>query len=517
MFAYQLSVLCSAIEKMIKTIWKKELLEQLTSRRFLYCTLIIVSLIWVVGLLRIASYERAQAEKSRIVAETADELRKIDKYSKLSTKVIRTPSPLEVFDRGVTEQKSSVVPIEIYEIPYLADKHTLATTGNPLLAIIGALDVVHVIQIFLALLAILFACESISGEKEDGTLALMLTTNVSRMQVVIGKFLSGVTALNIPIFLGFLGLAIFFIASEHIRLTEADWVGLIGIWTISLFYIAIFYLIGMAISCYTHNTSTSLIYSLFIWTFLVIVLPISVTFFVNQQFHRQADAQQAEAMEDELWSKYEKQANDLVRTAGMGDTYPPLHLISNMHGYWGGSTAGFQIGAIRKDARIADFLDILRAGENLRLQYAQKVWHACSPLWEGRPRSLIRLNAQLQRITPAGAYLEVTGGLAGTDAGVFYDFIHQARQYREQLLQYLRAHDAFGSMKFIGASSTTFEERAAKRTALDLSDLPVFAERREPLSQRLSRIAPGLLSLFIYAGLTWLVVLGLFSRYDLMR
>ena len=194
---------------MIKTIWKKELLEQLTSRRFIYCTLIVVSLIWVIGLLRIASYERAQAEKDRIVAETADELRKIDRYYKLRTKVVRTPSPLEVIDRGVTEQKSSVVPIEIYEIPYLADKHTLATTGNPLLAIIGALDVVHVIQIFLALLAILFACESISGEKEDGTLALMLTTNVSRMQVVIGKFLGGITLLNIPILLGFLGLAIF--------------------------------------------------------------------------------------------------------------------------------------------------------------------------------------------------------------------------------------------------------------------------------------------------------------------
>ena len=367
------------------------------------------------------------------------------------------------------------------------------------------------------MLAILFACESISGEKEDGTLALMLTTNVSRMQVVIGKLLGGITLLNIPIFLGFLGLVIFFFASEHVQLTEADWVSLIGTWMASLFYIAIFHLIGMAISCYTHNTSTSLIYSLFIWTFLVIILPSSVTFFVNQQYHRQADAQQAEAMEDELWNEYQRQADDLVRTVGVGDTYPPTYLISYMYGYDGGNTPGFSIGAIRKDARTADFLNILRAGENLRLQYAQKVWHACRSLWEGRPRSLIRLNTQLQRITPAGAYLEVTGGLAGTDAGGFYDFIHQARQYRGQLLEYLRAHDAFGSIEFVGAPSFTSEERAAKRVALDLSDLPVFAERREPLSQRLSRIAPGLLSLFIYAGLTWLAVIRLFSRYDIVR
>ena len=502
---------------MIKTIWKKELLEQLTSRRFIYCTLIVVSLIWIIGLLRIASYERAQTEKDRIVAETTDELRKVYSYHQLRTKVVRTPSPLAVIDRGVSEQKSSVVPIEIYEIPYLADKHTLSTTGNPLLAIIGSLDVVHVIQIFLALLVILFACESISGEKEDGTLALMLTTNVSRIQVVIGKFLGGITLFNIPIFLGFLGLAIFFIASEHVQLTGADWMGLIGTWTASLFYIAIFYLIGMAISCYTHNTSTSLIYGLFIWTLLVIVLPISATFFVNQQYHRQADVERAEAMEGELWNEHQKQANSLVRTAGMGDAYPPFRLVANGSRRGSGSTPFFQIGGIRKDARMADFLNLLRAGENLRLQYAQKVWQACHPLWEGRPRSLIRLNAQLQRITPAGAYLEVVGGLAGTDVGVFYDFVNQARQYRKQLLAYLRAHDAFGRIEFIGTPSMSPEEQAAKRSALDLSDLPVFAERREPLSQRLRRIAPGLLSLFVYAGLTWLAVIRRFSRYDIMR
>ena len=499
---------------MIKTIWKKELLEQLTSRRFIYCTLIIVSLIWVVGLLRIASHERAQTEKDRIIAETADALREVYKYSKLQTQVVRMPNPLEVFDRGVTEQKSSVVPIEIYEIPYVTDQHTLSDTGNPLLSIIGSFDVVHVVQIFLSLLAILFACESISGEKEEGTLALMMTTNVSRVQIVTGKLLSGITLLNIPILLGFLGLAIFLIASEHVRLTGADWLGLIGIWLASLFYIAIFYLIGMAISCYTHNTSTSMMYSLFVWTFLVIVLPISTAFFVNQQFQRRVDAQQAEAMEDKLWNEYEKRANGLVRTAGMGDTYPPLRLISNS---WGGRGPSFQIGAIKKDAPIAEFLDILRAGENLRLQYAQKIWHACSPLWEGRPRSLARLNDQLQRIAPAGAYLAVTGGLAGTDAGVFYDFIRQARQYREQILDYLRAYDAFGSMAFIGQPSFTDEDRAAKRTALDLSGLPVFIEHREPLSQRLGRIAPGLLSLFIYASLTWLAVTGLFARYDVVR
>ena len=71
-------------------------------------------------------------------------------------------------------------------------------------------------------------------------------------------------------------------------------------------------------------------------------------------------------------------------------------------------------------------------------------------------------------------------------------------------------------MEFIGDPDMTYESQK-NITALDLSDLPAFAERREPLPQRLSRIAPSLLSLFIYAGLMWLAVIGLFSRYDVTR
>ena len=309
---------------MIKTIWKKEILSHLTSHRFTYCTLVIVSLMWIIGLLRITGYEKALSERDLIVAEIANEVRATKFYSSFWTKIVRTPRPLEVFDSGVTEKMASIVPIEVYKIPYISEKNTISNLSNPLLAIIGTFDVIHVIQVFLSLLAILLSCEAISGEKEEGTLSLMLTMNVSRMQVVMGKFLSGITVLNIPILLGFLGLAVFLGTSEHVRLTGEDWAGLIGIWVMSLFYIAIFYLIGLVVSCCTYNTSTSLIYGLFIWAFLVIILPSSVMFFVNQQFHRLENALTVEDIEKELWREYQQRVDNLVRTAGVGDTYPPM-------------------------------------------------------------------------------------------------------------------------------------------------------------------------------------------------
>ena len=73
----------------------------------------------------------------------------------------------------------------------------------------------------------------------------------------------------------------------------------------------------------------------------------------------------------------------------------------------------------RVEHTTAEELDQLM-GVNLRgawccgVEVATRLFEAGRP---GRPRSLIRLNTWLQRITPAGAYLEVTGGLAATDRG----------------------------------------------------------------------------------------------------
>ena len=52
---------------------------------------------------------------------------------------------------------------------------------------------------------------------------------------------------------------------------------------------------------------------------------------------------------------------------------------------------------------------------------------------------------------------------------------------------------------------------------LDPHTLPAFEERHEPFSSRLDRIASGIMYLLLYAGLIWLAVIGIFSRYDVTR
>ena len=55
-------------------------------------------------------------------------------------------------------------------------------------------DVVFIFKIVLSALAILFAYNTISGEREDGTLKLVLSNAIPRDTIVLGKYLVDVVA-----------------------------------------------------------------------------------------------------------------------------------------------------------------------------------------------------------------------------------------------------------------------------------------------------------------------------------
>ena len=110
----------------------------------------------------------------------------------------------------------------LFNVPYQAEEVSPFQSSNPYLAIFAFFDMVYIFQLVLGLLAVLIASEAISGEKEDGTLRLMLTTNVSRAQVLVGKILAGLTTLAIPTALGFILLTILLLGTENIEVGAAS-------------------------------------------------------------------------------------------------------------------------------------------------------------------------------------------------------------------------------------------------------------------------------------------------------
>lgn len=511
---------------MISVVFKKELLSHLLSRQFAICTTLAVLLMSTNGLvssqnwsLKKASYQAKRAvevQKPRdityygvLAADTqrSDRDKQGIYKTQAAPRALRAPRPLELFARGDEARLGQAVPVLLFEVPYLAEQVDPLTADNHFLALFNTYDMVYVFQLVLGLLALLMASGTISSEKEDGTLRLTLTTNISRAQLLAGKLLGGVTTLAIPTALGFIILMIILMGTDGAGVSLAEWWGMGVLFLLSLLYLIVLYLIGLTVSCATGRSATSLVYALFLWALLVIVLPNTIAALLNERANMTEKNDQADAHAAQVWDELEQNLQDLVHTHGQR-RYPPIELVERKTGRMMidfGSKPELYMNSIADTPELAIFQDIFRSGELLRLQYAQRAWNAQAPFVETFPRRLARQNALFQRLFPAGAYAQTASAIAGTSQEEFYGFIEQVRDYRRQLLGYIKDRDAFGSRTYFNDDSGW---------EADLGDMPLFQEQQATSYQRLRQSLPALAVLLLYAAGLFVLANRLFARYN---
>ena len=320
---------------------------------------------------------------------------------KAAPRALRSPRPLEVFAREAERYTGQAVKVLLFEVPYQAEEVSPFQSSNPYLAIFSFFDMVYIFQLVLGLLAILIASETISGEKEDGTLRLVLTTNVSRAQILAGKVLAGLTTLAIPTALGFILLTILLLVTEHIEVGGGEWARMGLLFALSLLYLLVFYLIGLAFSCTTHRSATSLIYALFTWALLAIVLPNSISALFNEQANMGEKHTQVHHKAAQVWKEFDQEVLNLARAHGQ-TRYYPTDMVERAQArsavtYDDGTGAysirdgqkryipNLYLSNVADSPQLAKFQDIVRTGERLRLKYAQRAWNEKAPSLKAFP------------------------------------------------------------------------------------------------------------------------------------
>src|SRR5512143_2902500 len=118
----------------------------------------------------------------------------------VAIKGFRSPAPLSVFTQGF----ESALP-RYYEFTQDGFKPgESASDDESILTVQGKVDFVFLVQMVLSLIALLFASDMVSGEKESGTLRAMLGNPLPRDSLLTGKIAGGFLALWIPFLLAFL-------------------------------------------------------------------------------------------------------------------------------------------------------------------------------------------------------------------------------------------------------------------------------------------------------------------------
>ena len=138
-------------------------------------------------------------------------------------------------------------------------------SDNPFLSIFLAVDVIFVFKIVLSALAILFAYNTISGEREDGTLKLVLSNPIPRDTLIFGKYLGGMLSLFPIVVMSFaVGIVMAYAALLLILMLAIYYVSS-WVLVVSLLYISICYLLGLLLSVWTKTAATTLILSMLYW------------------------------------------------------------------------------------------------------------------------------------------------------------------------------------------------------------------------------------------------------------
>ncbi|VAW25124.1 hypothetical protein MNBD_BACTEROID01-836 [hydrothermal vent metagenome] len=146
------------------------------------------------------------------------------------------------------------------------------------------IDYNYLIRVILSFLAMVVGFDAFCGEKQQGTLKLILSNSVKRSTLIWGKILGNFLILILPLIFTSLLYYIILSFKTNIHFTPSDNIRLLLMMLISIIYLSIFLIISIAVSASSTTVTVSIIKNFIIWVFLIFIIsnPFSLLFNSNE-------------------------------------------------------------------------------------------------------------------------------------------------------------------------------------------------------------------------------------------
>jgi ABC-2 type transport system permease protein len=139
-------------------------------------------------------------------------------------------------------------------------------------------SVVSTMSIMAPLLGVALAFSAISGEREKGTLKVLLSRPIYREDVINGKIISSLALIALTVTVtSFLSVSAS-ILLQGITVTLDDVIRLCIFVVISIFFSFAYYAISLFVSTLSNRSGQSLVVSLGVWIFFALILPLLASF-----------------------------------------------------------------------------------------------------------------------------------------------------------------------------------------------------------------------------------------------
>jgi ABC-type transport system involved in multi-copper enzyme maturation permease subunit len=510
---------------MLLTLIRKEFLLNLMTARFSVAVILCETLIISSAFILRGEVLQRQEQYVKNVQSHNEMLERIKVFSQLRPIVDRPPSPLGFMCIGVEREVGDAAVISYDDVPH--ELLSLQGGGNPLLAVFSPIDVARVIQVILSLLAVLLVYDSISGERERGTLSLSLSNPLSRGKLMVGKYLGGMATLTASLLFGLLTGLLVVILLPYLPLSGEDWARIGLIFLSSLLYLSFWTSLGLFISARSSRSSTSLMVSLFLWLLLVVLLPDGMRYLARQirpiDDRSTVDAK-VEALNREMWERIWKEARGHER---------PKDLWRFMEGsIWSGDLPYALTIHYAPRENLIWYLEGIRFIMPLKLEYARRKWEVYME-YERELRQQRSLSDALASLSPGWLFYRISEIFTGTDPDLRSRFMDQIRRYREEIIEYARRNDGLTSLKHFTrmnldeaptyAQLVEMERRSGRKAVVEylsrwwrkaqpLRDIPRFTYKREKLGRAVVQASFGMMILAVLNLLFFLAGFVTFVR-----
>ena len=496
---------------MLKTLIRRELLDNLMTFRFAAVLLITLLLVVANTFVLIQDYEQRLESYNDSVKRHQQDLDNSKTYSTAYLFIDRAPNPLSIFNVGLDKRLGNYVGIYHGFMPTLWDAR-MHGTDNPFIAFFSSIDIVFVFEVILSLMGLIFAYDAIAGERERGTLRLVLAQPIGRGQILLAKYISAMVCLLVPLILSLLFALL--LLTRSMPLSTADFLRIVGIVLTSFAYLSVFYLIGLLISVATRRTGTALMLAMFIWGFLILVYPNLIRATVSPGGDIQARVKTAHNQIQQILNEYERERQKFLETEGIAGESSEFS-----------KALGFYHQADVNPVTLTTYIESISVLSEIRPDFekyvpvAKRYYNFIEPLatrtvekaWRIRKQALDEIYVKqattdriLLKLSPVGIYDAATQAWTGTDLSGLRDFFNAAQRYRKVIIDYLYAKDAFSSREWF----------VADKGAVDWRTLPAFTFQRSDVGTNAKRALPDLFLLLICNLVLFMAIVLIFIRSE---
>lgn len=255
---------------MFRHLLLKEIKESLISFRFQLTFLICVILIPLSFYLGADTYKHRKEQIDNLEQLYVNQHEGNVSYD-IKTEGYRPPSPLSMFCTGLED--------------HLPDKVITTRDGaihfernwginNPISLLTGKIDFLFIICYIMPLLVFALTSNSISSEKENGTLVLILSNSIPRWKIIAAKVSGPFVLISICYITGILlGILVLRISTVYLDMNRVITGQMLILFLLSMLFLFTLVNIGVFISIISKNTFLSMIAGLVVYVTFSLIIP----------------------------------------------------------------------------------------------------------------------------------------------------------------------------------------------------------------------------------------------------